>query len=63
MKLPWDEKYLKISFHVIFTAVVIYILTHLINMSAYVFSHIDKIIISVSQFCNFFLTCFLYFLF
>lgn len=49
MKLPWDEKYLKISFHVIFTAIVIYILAHLINIGAYIFSHVDEIFSSVSQ--------------
>ena len=31
MKLPWDKNYLKISFHVIFTIVVIYIISILIK--------------------------------
>ena len=26
MKLPWDKQYLKISFHVVFTVLLIYIL-------------------------------------
>lgn len=52
MKLPWDEKYLKISFHVIFTAVVVYLLVHVINLGAYIFSHLDKIINNFSQFLS-----------
>lgn len=50
MKLPWDKKYLKISFHVIFTSAAIYILVHLINFGAYILSHTDKIIEDMSQF-------------
>lgn len=52
MKLPWDEKYLKISFHVIFTAVIVYLLVHVINLGAYIFSHLDKIINNFSQFLS-----------
>ncbi len=40
MKIPWDDKYLKISFHVIFTIVVAYILITLVNAVEYSFTNI-----------------------
>lgn len=42
MKLPWDRNYLKISFHVIFTLVVIYALALIIGNMPLVFSEIDR---------------------
>ncbi len=45
MKLPWDKEYLKISFHVIFTIVTIYILSLLIK-NIYMFNEVANQIIS-----------------
>lgn len=45
MKLPWDKEYLKISFHVIFTIVTIYILG-LIIKNIYMFNEVANHIIS-----------------
>lgn len=45
MKLPWDKEYLKISFHVIFTIVTIYILG-LIIKNIYMFNEVANQIIS-----------------
>ena len=45
MKLPWDKEYLKISFHVIFTIVTIYILGLLIK-NIYMFNEVANQIIS-----------------
>ena len=58
LKLPWDRNYLKISFHVIFTLVVIYALSLIIsnvpevvwgieNFIAYVFSVFTPLIVAV----------------
>ena len=45
MKLPWDKEYLKISFHVIFTIIVIYVLSILIK-NIYMFNEVAGQIIS-----------------
>ncbi len=45
MKLPWDKEYLKISFHVIFTIIVIYVLSILIK-NIYMFNDVAGQIIS-----------------
>jgi len=50
MKLPWDKKYLQISFHVIFTCIIIYLIALIINFCAYIFSHGENIFASVSNF-------------
>lgn len=50
MKLPWDEKYLKISFHVIFTSVVIYFLIYVMKICFYALSNVGEIMGNVSQF-------------
>lgn len=48
MKLPWDKQYLKISFHVIFTVLVIYVLAgiagNLSNVKQILFSIVGKTI-------------------
>ena len=31
MKLPWDKQYLKISFHIIFTVLLIYLLVYMVG--------------------------------
>ncbi len=43
MKLPWDEKYLKISFHVAVTCAGIYALKVLIDAAAYIFTNVQII--------------------
>ena len=58
LKLPWDRNYLKISFHVIFTLVVIYALSLIISnvpevvwgvesFIAYMFSVFTPLIVAV----------------
>ncbi len=42
MKLPWDQRYIKISFHVVVTVVVIYALNQFVDMFAYGVTNMDK---------------------
>ena len=48
MKLPWDKQYLKISFHVVFTVLLIYILAgvagNLSSVKRIVFATTSKMI-------------------
>ncbi len=44
MRLPWDTKYLKISFHVIFTLIVVYILKLLVDFFAYLFTNFTTVL-------------------
>lgn len=50
MKLPWDKNYLKISFHIIFTLVVIYALFRCVDMLAYAVTNLDDICKRISKF-------------
>lgn len=43
MKLPWDKKYLKISFHIIFTLILVYALKICIDFIAYVLANLGEI--------------------
>ncbi len=47
MKLPWDKKYLKISFHVIFTLIVLYILKIIIDSAAFIIKDIKNIFLTM----------------
>ncbi len=44
MKLPWDNKYLKICFHVIFTVVVAYVLILLVNSAAFAVTNLGSMV-------------------
>gem|GEM_PF-216979 len=50
MKLPWDKGYLKISFHVIFTLVVVYLLATVIDIIAFIISDLRSIANNISLF-------------
>lgn len=47
MKLPWDKKYLIISFHVVITLILVYMLKYCVDFLAYVVSNLDEIFTSV----------------
>ena len=44
MKLPWDKQYLKISFHVIFTLAVGYILMNIIDVATFILIDLRRIL-------------------
>jgi len=50
MKLPWDEKYLKISFHVILTLVAAYILINVVDLLAFILIDIGSILSTIFGF-------------
>lgn len=43
MKLPWDRNYLKISFHVIFTLIVVYVLVVAVNGASWVVTNFSEL--------------------
>ncbi|MDE6182653.1 MAG: hypothetical protein K2F59_05575, partial [Eubacteriales bacterium] len=43
MKLPWNKKYLIISFHIIITLLAVYSLKYCIDFLAYIVSNLDNI--------------------
>ncbi len=53
MKLPWDKQYLKISFHVVFSISVIYILFNLIDIAFKWLFNIDIFVGRVSDFIGY----------
>lgn len=52
MKLPWDKQYLKISFHVVFTVIIIYILILIANGFAFVIADLPGMFSEVSRFAG-----------
>jgi len=50
LKLPWDSKYLKISFHVVFTVIIIYVLMLITDGFAFVISDLRGMAVKVGQF-------------
>lgn len=50
MKLPWDKKYLKISFHIIFTLILVYALKLCIDLIAYILTNLGAIYNDISSF-------------
>ena len=50
MKLPWDAKYIKISFHVVLTLIVVYILMSVVDLITFVLLDLHSILSSVIGF-------------
>ncbi len=50
MKLPWDTKYIKISFHVVVTVVIIYAFKLCIDLVAYILTNLGEIFTHITNF-------------
>lgn len=58
MKLPWDKNYLKISFHIIFTLILVYALKLCVDLLAYILTNLDIIYNDIKGFIGWILSIF-----
>jgi len=49
MKLPWDKNYIKISFHVVVTVIIIYALKLCVDLVAYIVTNLGEIFVNLSD--------------
>ncbi len=52
MKLPWDRNYIKFSFHVIVTVIIIYVLKLCVDFAAYIVTDIGEIYYRINSFLD-----------
>ncbi len=50
MKLPWDKNYIKFSFHIVVTVVIIYALKLCVDFIAYIITNLGEIYTGLSDF-------------
>ena len=52
LKLPWDRNYIKFSFHVIVTVIIIYVLKLCVDFAAYIVTDIGEIYYRINSFLD-----------